>query len=71
MKLAHAIKVGERFADSPRVTAEERIALVVLVSFAKRIFKSREAIRSLASAVTGDEDLNQTEMFGGGDGGGS
>lgn len=70
MKLSHAIKVGKKLCTDERLCAEERISLVVLTRFAERIYKAREAVRSLASAVMGDEDLNQTEMFGG-DGGGS
>lgn len=68
MKLTHAIKVAEQLAGGPeqkqhltKLTVEEHVAVLVLVTMAKRVLGTRPSLRAVVRAVYG-EDLNQTEM---------
>jgi hypothetical protein len=67
MKLAHAIRVGEALAKGA-LAPEDKIAVLVLVRFARRVLAARESVKALAGAVMGDEDLNQDDLFGPGGG---
>jgi hypothetical protein len=74
MKLAHAIRVGEKLLDAAdrymppdgdvTLKAEDIIALTVLTRFAKRVLATRESVRALAKAVMGEDELNQEELPG-------
>lgn len=61
MKLAHAIKIAEQLIGRQKLTAEEHVAILVLVTMAKRVLDTRPSLRAVVRAVYG-EDLNQVEM---------
>lgn len=65
MKLTHAIKIveklDERLSQSTDLTAEERVALQVLLTMAKRVLNTRPSLRAVVAAVYG-EDMNQSEL---------
>jgi hypothetical protein len=61
MKLAHAIKIAEQLIGRQKLTAEEHVAILVLVTMAKRVLDARPSLRAVVRAVYG-EDLNQTEL---------
>lgn len=61
MKLHHAVLTAERMLERQDLSSEERIALVVVTRFSKRVLAAKRAIRSLEKAVSG-EDLNQDEL---------
>jgi hypothetical protein len=70
MKLAHAIKIGEKLSGAPekkqhltKLTTEEHVAVLVLVTMAKRVLDTRSSLRAVVRAVYG-EDLNQSELDG-------
>jgi phage terminase large subunit-like protein len=78
----HAIRVGEKLlreAQPPMrltverasigrdLSAEEVAALTILLRFAKRVVAAKDALRSLARAVAGEDELNQNELPLGGD----
>jgi hypothetical protein len=61
VKLAHAIKIAEQLIGRQKLTAEEHVAILVLVTMAKRVTDTRASLRAVVRAVYG-EDLNQVEM---------
>jgi len=61
MKLHHAVLTAEKMLERQDLSSEERIALVVVTRFSKRVLAAKRAIRSLEKAVSG-EDLNQDEL---------
>lgn len=61
MKLAHAIKVAEQIIGRQKLAAEEHVAILVLVTMAKRVLDTRQSLRAVVRAVYG-EDLNQVEL---------
>lgn len=61
MKLTHAIQVADKTIATAALTAEERIAITVLVNMARRVLDTRAPLRTVLRAVYG-EDLNQVEM---------
>jgi energy-converting hydrogenase Eha subunit G len=61
VKLAHAIKIAEQLIGRQKLTAEEHVAILVLVTMAKRVLDTRPSLRAVVRAVYG-EDLNQVEM---------
>jgi hypothetical protein len=63
VRLTHAIKVVERLIGNKRLTAEEHVAVLVLVTMAKRVLDTRPSLRAVVRAVYG-EDLNQAELDG-------
>jgi hypothetical protein len=77
MKLTHAIRVAEKLLDEAKppmrltlarvspgrdLDGEEVVALTVLLRFTKRVLAAKDALRALARAVAGDDDLNQDEL---------
>lgn len=61
MKLTHAIKIAERIPLDRSLSAEEHVAILVLVAMAKRVLDTRPSLRAVVRAVYG-EDLNQAEL---------
>lgn len=61
MKLSHAIKVVEGYSRRQDLSLDERTAMIVLVTMAKRVLDTRSSLRAVVRAVYG-EDLNQSEL---------
>jgi len=61
MKLSHARQVAERLVKRSDLSADERVALRVLIEMARRVTDTRPSLRAVVRAVYG-EDLNQFEM---------
>jgi len=61
MKLAHAIKIVEGYSRRQDLSSDDRIAMIVMVTMAKRVLDTRSSLRAVVRAVYG-EDLNQVEL---------
>jgi len=68
MKLTHAISVAEKLTGGSgqqqhltKLTAEEHVAVLILLTMAKRVLDTRPSLRAVVRAVYG-EDLNQVEL---------
>ena len=65
MKLSHAIKVAGHLVERKGahvLSVEERIAVGVLIYFAKAVYAARPKMRTLLRAVMGSDELNQTDL---------
>lgn len=61
MNLRDAIKHSERASEG--LTNEQKVAVLSLVTMARRVLRSRRALKQLMLAVSDEENLNQQEMF--------
>lgn len=60
MRIDHAVRVVESMVADAK--GEQAIALGVLVSFAKKVRRSRKAIRQLAQVVDPETHMNQLDL---------
>lgn len=63
MKAEDAVRRATTVASS--LKGEDAVAVHVLVELARRVIRTRQAIRDLAEAVAPETHLNQQDLFGG------
>lgn len=64
MKLHHAIDIARGISMERLITAQEAVAVAVLMQLAERVMSAKKPLRDLARAVSGEEELNQGSLPG-------
>lgn len=67
MRLKDAIEQAKALAGSSTagLSPRDRVALHVLIQMAKRVERLQKPLRQLHRALCPEEEMNQTELFGG------